>query len=62
MLSKRLAQIYQDLEAMEADKAPSRAAKILCGLGFESSSHTRYTKLVIIALILAILHEFLVNF
>jgi ATP-binding cassette subfamily F protein 3 len=29
---------------MEADKAPSRAAKILSGLGFEPSHHTRATK------------------
>lgn len=43
-LGKRLTQIYQELEAIEADKAPSRAAKILCGLGFETSSQERKTK------------------
>ena len=43
-LSKRLAEIYLELETIEADKAPSRAAKILNGLGFEPAFHARPTK------------------
>jgi len=43
-LSQRLSDVYQELEAIEADKAPSKAAKILCGLGFETSSQKRATK------------------
>ena len=43
-LSKRLAEIYIELETIEADKAPSRAAKILNGLGFEPQYHTRATR------------------
>ncbi|CAC5384207.1 ABCF3 [Mytilus coruscus] len=33
-ISTRLSEIYQQLEAMEADKAPAKAAVILAGLGF----------------------------
>lgn len=33
-LSARLSEIYHKLEAIEADKAPARAAVILAGLGF----------------------------
>ena len=33
-MSERLTAIYSELEAIEADKAESRAAVILCGLGF----------------------------
>lgn len=43
-LSKRLEDIYVELETIEADKAPSRAAKILNGLGFEPAYHTRKTR------------------
>lgn len=34
--SSRLAEVYHELEAIEADKAPSRAAVILNGLGFST--------------------------
>lgn len=47
MLSSRLNEIYQQLEAMEADKAPAKAAVILAGLGFSpkmQSSPTRSVK------------------
>lgn len=43
-LSKRLTEIYGELEHMEADKAPSKAAKILNGLGFESADQSKPTK------------------
>ena len=32
--STRLAEVYAELEAIESDKAPSRASVILAGLGF----------------------------
>ena len=35
-MSSRLAEVYVELEAMESDKAPSRASVILAGLGFTS--------------------------
>lgn len=34
--NSRLAEVYHELESIEADKAPSRAAVILSGLGFSS--------------------------
>lgn len=42
--SVRLAEIYQELEGMEADKAPAKAAQILFGLGFSTESQQRPTK------------------
>ena len=33
-LTKRLTRVYQQLESIDADKAPSRAGCILFGLGF----------------------------
>eukprot|EP00096_Caligus_rogercresseyi_P001585 TRINITY_DN1262_c1_g1_i2.p1 TRINITY_DN1262_c1_g1~~TRINITY_DN1262_c1_g1_i2.p1 ORF type:complete len:701 (-),score=246.04 TRINITY_DN1262_c1_g1_i2:141-2243(-) len=42
--SPRLNEIYVELEAMEADKAPSKASVILCGLGFTSEMQARATK------------------
>lgn len=43
-LSAELQKVYIELEAIEADKAVSRAAKILSGLGFSSSDQRRATK------------------
>ena len=34
--NSRLAEVYHELESIEADKAPSRAAVILNGLGFST--------------------------
>lgn len=42
--SSRLAEVYHELEAIEADKAPSRAAVILSGLGFTSQMQGWCTK------------------
>jgi ATP-binding cassette subfamily F protein 3 len=44
LLNQELSLVYADLEAIEADKAPSRAAKILCGLGFSPSDQHKKTK------------------
>lgn len=43
-LSSEIQKIYADLEAIEADKAVSRAAKILSGLGFSPSDQKKPTK------------------
>lgn len=43
-LSAKLAKVYIELEAIEADKALSRAAKILCGLGFSPADQKKATK------------------
>merc|ERR1712071_524160 len=43
-LSVRLTQVYVDLEAIDADKAPARAAQILAGLGFSPEQQTKPTK------------------
>jgi ATP-binding cassette subfamily F protein 3 len=43
-ISKRLTAIYAELETIEADKAESRAAVILCGLGFTSQMQAMATK------------------
>jgi len=43
-ISKRLAAIYTELEAIEADKAESRAAVILNGLGFTPQMQIMATK------------------
>nr|APD26560.1 ATP-binding cassette transporter subfamily F member 3 protein [Brachionus koreanus] len=43
-LNKELEKIFQELEAIEADKAISRAAKILCGLGFSPDEQKKATK------------------
>ncbi|CAF1342589.1 unnamed protein product [Rotaria magnacalcarata] len=43
-ISKRLTAIYGELEAIEADKAESRAAVILNGLGFTSEMQAMATK------------------
>ncbi|CAE1242067.1 ABCF3 [Acanthosepion pharaonis] len=44
MLSSRLNEIYQQLEAMEADKAPAKAAVILAGLGFSPKMQSSPTR------------------
>ncbi|KAK3705518.1 hypothetical protein RRG08_041392 [Elysia crispata] len=43
-LSTRLADVYKEMEAIEADKAPARAAMILNGLGFSSKDQARQTR------------------
>ncbi|CAG0880865.1 unnamed protein product [Cyprideis torosa] len=43
-LSSRLTEIYAELEAMEADKAPARASSILAGLGFSTQMQSMPTK------------------
>ncbi|CAF1035333.1 unnamed protein product [Adineta steineri] len=43
-ISKRLTAIYAELESIEADKAESRAAVILCGLGFSPQMQGMATK------------------
>ena len=47
-ISTRLSEIYHQLEAMEADKAPAKAAVILAGLGFSPKMQGQMTKLVYI--------------
>ena len=42
--TSRLATIYAELEAMESDKAPSRASVILAGLGFTTEMQAAATK------------------
>ena len=42
--SGRLAEVYAELQNLEADKAPSRAACILSGLGFSPAGQQRPTK------------------
>jgi len=43
-LSTRLTEIYAELEAIEADKAPAKAGVILSGLGFTSDKQQRPTR------------------
>lgn len=43
-LQEQLSQVYADLESIDSDKAPSRAAKILCGLGFSPDDQKKKTK------------------
>ncbi|XP_046559186.1 ATP-binding cassette sub-family F member 3-like [Haliotis rubra] len=43
-VSARLSEIYRELEEIEADKAPARAAVILAGLGFSSEGQSRPTR------------------
>ncbi|ESO83643.1 hypothetical protein LOTGIDRAFT_133119 [Lottia gigantea] len=44
VLSTKLSEVYQELSAIEADRAPAKAAVIMAGLGFHSSSQDRPTK------------------
>lgn len=43
-LSTRLTELYRELEAIEADKAPAKAGMILAGLGFSPPMQTRATR------------------
>lgn len=43
-MSARLSQIYVELQAIDADKAPARAAQILAGLGFSPEGQLRPTR------------------
>ncbi|KAF2346216.1 ABC transporter-like, partial [Trinorchestia longiramus] len=43
-LSDRLATVYAELQAIEADKAPAKASVILCGLGFTREMQQQATK------------------
>jgi ATP-binding cassette subfamily F protein 3 len=43
-LSNELSEIYQQLQHIEADKAPARASIILNGLGFDKDMQARATK------------------
>jgi len=43
-LCAEMQRVYADLETIEADKAVSRAAKILSGLGFSPSDQKKPTK------------------
>lgn len=43
-LSTRLTEIYHELEAIDADKAPARAGVILAGLGFTPQMQSQCTK------------------
>lgn len=40
----RLQEVYNELAAIEADKAPARASEILCGLGFTPEMQRKPTK------------------
>ncbi|KAK4336842.1 hypothetical protein RND71_044165 [Anisodus tanguticus] len=42
--ANRLQEVFNELQAIEADKAPSRASKILFGLGFTPEMQERATK------------------
>ncbi|KRZ87924.1 ATP-binding cassette sub-family F member 3 [Trichinella sp. T8] len=42
--NRRLGEIYDELEAIEADKAPARASSILYGLGFDDEDQKRPTR------------------
>ncbi len=43
-LTARLHEVFQELEAIESDKAPARASVILAGLGFPPESQKRATR------------------
>ena len=43
-MQNELSKVYIDLEAIDSDKAPSRAAKILCGLGFSPDDQKKKTR------------------
>ncbi|KAK2179244.1 hypothetical protein NP493_503g01030 [Ridgeia piscesae] len=43
-LNSRLAEVYHELEVMEADRAPARAGTILAGLGFSPEMQRRITR------------------
>lgn len=43
-LNTRLAEVYAELEAIDSDKAPSRASVILAGLGFTTEMQSAATR------------------
>ena len=43
-LSVRLSQVYVELQVIDSDTAPARAAQILAGLGFSADQQLRPTK------------------
>ena len=43
-LHTRLSEVYHQMEAIEADKAPAKAAMILAGLGFSPKMQRQPTK------------------
>ncbi|XP_068223790.1 ATP-binding cassette sub-family F member 3 [Palaemon carinicauda] len=43
-LSSQLSEVYAELQAIEADKAPAKASVILSGLGFNPEMQTRKTR------------------
>ena len=43
-LATELSELYERLEAIEASKAPARAAVILAGLGFTPQMQSAFTK------------------
>lgn len=43
-LNSRLAEVYHELEVMEADRAPARAGTILAGLGFSPEMQRKVTR------------------
>ena len=43
-LNTRLAEVYAELEAIDSDKAPSRASVILAGLGFTTDMQSAQTR------------------
>lgn len=43
-LSARLTEVYAELQKIEADKAPAKAAIILAGLGFSPKMQTQCTR------------------
>lgn len=43
-LSTQLSELYAELQAIEADKAPAKASVILCGLGFNPEMQIRKTR------------------
>lgn len=43
-LSSRLTEVYAEMEVLEVNKAPARAASILFGLGFKPDEQYRTTK------------------
>lgn len=43
-LSSRLTEVYTEMEVLEVNKAPAKAASILFGLGFKPDDQRRTTK------------------
>jgi len=44
LLSARLTEVYAELQRIEADKAPAKAAIILAGLGFSPQMQRQFTR------------------